>query len=160
MIRLGTFTNHISRILSPFSALGPSSLPHDNIALFSLHSTLFACFSHFFPSIVPLPGRMETCLCFARLQELLPNRILLISIYNPLYPITLDVLHQVFSPHGFVEKIVTFQKSAGQLLFCLNYLLSLSISRASFFKPLNTVASIHSGIQIDLETFTNIVWLN
>ncbi|KAJ6848338.1 polypyrimidine tract-binding protein-like protein 3-like isoform X1 [Iris pallida] len=30
-----------------------------------------------------------------------------------LYPITVEVLHQVFSPHGFVEKIVTFQKSAG-----------------------------------------------
>ncbi|XP_024395158.1 polypyrimidine tract-binding protein homolog 3 isoform X2 [Physcomitrium patens] len=46
-------------------------------------------------------------------QELLPNRILLITIHNPLYPITVDVLHQVFSPHGFVEKIVTFTKSAG-----------------------------------------------
>ncbi|KAH9548974.1 hypothetical protein CY35_11G116100 [Sphagnum magellanicum] len=46
-------------------------------------------------------------------QELQPNRILLITIHNPLYPITVDVLHQVFSPHGFVEKIVTFQKSAG-----------------------------------------------
>jgi len=30
-----------------------------------------------------------------------------------LYPITVEVLHQVFSPHGYVEKIVTFQKSAG-----------------------------------------------
>ncbi|TQD69865.1 hypothetical protein C1H46_044602 [Malus baccata] len=30
-----------------------------------------------------------------------------------LYPITVEVLHQVFFPHGFVEKIVTFQKSAG-----------------------------------------------
>ncbi|XP_012568177.1 polypyrimidine tract-binding protein homolog 3-like isoform X2 [Cicer arietinum] len=29
------------------------------------------------------------------------------------YPITVDVLQQVFSPHGYVEKIVTFQKSAG-----------------------------------------------
>ncbi|KAK7812150.1 polypyrimidine tract-binding protein homolog 3-like [Quercus suber] len=29
------------------------------------------------------------------------------------YPITVEVLHQVFSPYGFVEKIVTFQKSAG-----------------------------------------------
>jgi hnRNP-L/PTB/hephaestus splicing factor len=53
------------------------------------------------------------CLCFGLLQELQPNRILLITIHNPLYPITVDVLHQVFSPHGFVEKIVTFQKSAG-----------------------------------------------
>eukprot|EP00850_Spirogloea_muscicola_P023204 SM000337S12900 [mRNA] locus=s337:78316:82158:- [translate_table: standard] len=42
-----------------------------------------------------------------------PNRILLVTVHNPLYPITVDVLHQVFSPHGFVEKIVTFQKSAG-----------------------------------------------
>ncbi|KAJ7556550.1 hypothetical protein O6H91_05G088300 [Diphasiastrum complanatum] len=46
-------------------------------------------------------------------QEQQPNRILLITVHNPLYPITVDVLHQVFFPHGFVEKIVTFQKSAG-----------------------------------------------
>ncbi|KAG4115265.1 hypothetical protein ERO13_D12G093233v2 [Gossypium hirsutum] len=30
-----------------------------------------------------------------------------------LYPITMKTLNQVFSPHGFVEKIVTFQKLAG-----------------------------------------------
>ncbi|MBA0764968.1 hypothetical protein Gotri_014233 [Gossypium trilobum] len=28
-----------------------------------------------------------------------------------LYPITVEVLHQVFSPHESVEKIVTFQMS-------------------------------------------------
>ncbi|XP_027363558.1 polypyrimidine tract-binding protein homolog 3-like isoform X2 [Abrus precatorius] len=42
-----------------------------------------------------------------------PNRILLVTIHHMLYPITVDVLYQVFSPHGSVEKIVTFQKSAG-----------------------------------------------
>ncbi|XP_048331512.1 polypyrimidine tract-binding protein homolog 3 isoform X2 [Ziziphus jujuba] len=42
-----------------------------------------------------------------------PNRILLVTIHHMLYPITVEVLHQVFFPHGFVEKIVTFQKSAG-----------------------------------------------
>lgn len=42
-----------------------------------------------------------------------PNRILLVSIHHMLYPINVDVLHQVFSPFGFVEKIVTFNKSAG-----------------------------------------------
>lgn len=42
-----------------------------------------------------------------------PNRILLVTVHHMLYPITVDVLHQVFSPHGSVEKIVTFQKSAG-----------------------------------------------
>eukprot|EP00271_Cylindrocystis_brebissonii_P020478 TRINITY_DN679_c0_g1_i2.p1 TRINITY_DN679_c0_g1~~TRINITY_DN679_c0_g1_i2.p1 ORF type:complete len:480 (-),score=76.09 TRINITY_DN679_c0_g1_i2:516-1955(-) len=46
-------------------------------------------------------------------QEQQPNRILLVTIHNPLYPINVDVLQQVFSPHGFVEKIVTFTKSAG-----------------------------------------------
>eukprot|EP00475_Leptophrys_vorax_P006787 TRINITY_DN14241_c0_g3_i2.p1 TRINITY_DN14241_c0_g3~~TRINITY_DN14241_c0_g3_i2.p1 ORF type:complete len:472 (-),score=73.79 TRINITY_DN14241_c0_g3_i2:67-1482(-) len=46
-------------------------------------------------------------------QEGQPNRIILVTIHNPLYPINVDVLHQVFSPHGFVEKIVTFQKAAG-----------------------------------------------
>eukprot|EP00897_Mesotaenium_endlicherianum_P000287 jgi/Mesen1/10259/ME000778S09597 len=46
-------------------------------------------------------------------QEQQPNRILLVTIHNPLYPINVDVLHQVFSPHGFVEKIVIFQKFAG-----------------------------------------------
>jgi len=45
-----------------------------------------------------------------------PNRILLVTIHQVLYPMTVDVLHQVFSPHGHVEKIVTFQKSAGQIL--------------------------------------------
>ncbi|KAI9083350.1 hypothetical protein K1719_034716 [Acacia pycnantha] len=42
-----------------------------------------------------------------------PNRILLVTIHHMLYPVTVDVLHQVFSPHGIVEKVVTFQKSAG-----------------------------------------------
>ncbi|KAL3627499.1 hypothetical protein CASFOL_028862 [Castilleja foliolosa] len=39
------------------------------------------------------------------------NRTLLTTIHHMLCPITEEVLHQVFSPHGFVEKIVIFQKS-------------------------------------------------
>jgi hypothetical protein len=70
------------------------------------------------------------CLCFG-LQELQPNQILLITIHNLLYPITVDVLHQVFSPHGFVEKIVTFQKSSGQLSFRFCAALCLSFSLLS-----------------------------
>lgn len=42
-----------------------------------------------------------------------PNRILLVTIHNAMYPITVDVLHQVFGPHGVVEKIVIFNKSKG-----------------------------------------------
>ncbi|WOL16054.1 hypothetical protein Cni_G24836 [Canna indica] len=46
-------------------------------------------------------------------QDSQPNRILLVTIHQMHYPITVEVLQQVFSPYGFVEKIVTFQKSAG-----------------------------------------------
>lgn len=46
------------------------------------------------------------------------SRILLVTIQNPLYPITVDVLSQVFSPFetdssGTVQKIVIFTKQAG-----------------------------------------------
>ncbi|GJW85716.1 ribonuclease H-like domain-containing protein [Tanacetum coccineum] len=42
-----------------------------------------------------------------------PNRILLVTIHYMIYPITVEVLHQVFSPLGYVEKVIIFQKSAG-----------------------------------------------
>lgn len=38
------------------------------------------------------------------------NRTLLVTIHQILYPITMEVLHQVFSPHGSMEKIATFQR--------------------------------------------------
>lgn len=46
-------------------------------------------------------------------QESEPNRILLATVHHVLYPITVEVLHQVFKAYGYVEKIVKFQKSAG-----------------------------------------------
>eukprot|EP00899_Mesostigma_viride_P018153 jgi/Mesvir1/26339/Mv22515-RA.3 len=42
-----------------------------------------------------------------------PNKILLITIHHAIYSITTDVLHQVFSPYGPVDKVVIFSKSAG-----------------------------------------------
>ncbi|GKA12024.1 polypyrimidine tract-binding protein homolog 3 [Tanacetum coccineum] len=41
-----------------------------------------------------------------------PNRILLVTIHHMIYPITVEILNQIFSPHGYVEKVVIFQKSA------------------------------------------------
>ncbi|GJW10216.1 protein kinase, ATP binding site-containing protein [Tanacetum coccineum] len=40
------------------------------------------------------------------------NRIMLVTIHHMIYPITVEVLNQIFSPHGYVEKVVIFQKSA------------------------------------------------
>ncbi|GKA98365.1 hypothetical protein Tco_0826302 [Tanacetum coccineum] len=42
-----------------------------------------------------------------------PNHILLVTIHHMLYPITVEVIHQVYSRREYVEKVVTFQKSAG-----------------------------------------------
>nr|GEY53772.1 polypyrimidine tract-binding protein homolog 3-like isoform X1 [Tanacetum cinerariifolium] len=41
-----------------------------------------------------------------------PNRILLVTIHHMIYPITVKVLNQIFSPHGYVKKVVIFHKSA------------------------------------------------
>ncbi|KAL7262805.1 hypothetical protein ACSBR1_001043 [Camellia fascicularis] len=72
-------------------------------------------FLHLFFSIHSLLSLSLLSLCWsvAHTPGTQPNRILLVTIHHMLYPITVEVLHQVFSPHGFVEKIVTFQKSAG-----------------------------------------------
>ncbi|ONK76200.1 uncharacterized protein A4U43_C03F25010 [Asparagus officinalis] len=40
-------------------------------------------------------------------QDSPSNRVLFVTIHTMIYPITKEVLHQVFSPYGFVEKIVT-----------------------------------------------------
>ncbi|WJX71118.1 hypothetical protein P8452_55146 [Trifolium repens] len=46
-----------------------------------------------------------------------PSRILLVTIVQVLYPMTVYVLRKVFSRYGYVQKIVTFQKSAGVQAF-------------------------------------------
>ncbi|KAL9665457.1 hypothetical protein QQ045_020877 [Rhodiola kirilowii] len=88
-------------------------------------------------------------------QDAQPNRILLVSIHHMLYPITVEVLHQVFSPHGFVEKIVTFQKSAGfQALIQYQ-------TRQSATSALNTLQgrNIYDGCcQLDIQ-FSNLTEL-
>ncbi|GJV47419.1 polypyrimidine tract-binding protein homolog 3 [Tanacetum coccineum] len=40
-----------------------------------------------------------------------PNRILLVTIHHMIYPITMEVLNQIFSPHGYVEKIEELQEN-------------------------------------------------
>eukprot|EP01018_Ginkgo_biloba_P018577 Gb_16815 [translate_table: standard] len=85
-------------------------------------------------------------------QDSQPNRILLVTIHHLLYPITVEVLHQVFSPYGFVEKIVTFQKSAG-----LQALIQYS-SRQHAVQAKNTLQgrNIYDGCcQLDIQ-FSNL----
>lgn len=43
-------------------------------------------------------------------------RILQVRVYDPHRPITAKVLHQLFSPHGYVEKIVMFPDLGSDLL--------------------------------------------
>ena len=48
-----------------------------------------------------------------RAKSVAENRILLITVQDPQYPITTNVLHKVFAPFGKVEKIVIFLKTVG-----------------------------------------------
>ncbi|KAH3731322.1 heterogeneous nuclear ribonucleoprotein L2 [Pelomyxa schiedti] len=45
-----------------------------------------------------------------------PNRILLFTILNPVYNITVDVLYTITSPYGGVQRIVVFNKNGVQAL--------------------------------------------
>ncbi len=44
-------------------------------------------------------------------QQETPNNILLITILNLVYPVTIEALHQIFSKYGTVLKIIIFQKN-------------------------------------------------
>ncbi|KXJ25793.1 Heterogeneous nuclear ribonucleoprotein L [Exaiptasia diaphana] len=45
-----------------------------------------------------------------------PNHILLVTIINPQYPVTTDILHTIFSKQGAVQRIVVFRKSGLQAM--------------------------------------------
>ncbi|XP_050080512.1 heterogeneous nuclear ribonucleoprotein L isoform X8 [Anopheles maculipalpis] len=45
-----------------------------------------------------------------------PNHILLFTILNPIYPITVDVLHTICQPNGQVQRIVIFKKNGVQAM--------------------------------------------
>lgn len=112
-------------------------------------------------SFSPLLSILSLCWDAAGHVDMQPNRILLVTIHHMLYPITVEVLHHVFSPHGFVEKIVTFQKSAGQHLqvsiLSLAFLCSLchTISIVTLFFVL--ASHICSSLVEDFECSN--VWL-
>ncbi|CAL8105582.1 unnamed protein product [Calicophoron daubneyi] len=49
-------------------------------------------------------------------EESMENNVLLFTIYNAQYPITVDIVHQITSPYGNVVRIVMFRKSQVQAM--------------------------------------------
>ncbi|XP_018026556.1 heterogeneous nuclear ribonucleoprotein L isoform X1 [Hyalella azteca] len=45
-----------------------------------------------------------------------PNHVILMTIINPAYPITVDVIHTITQPHGNVLRIVIFKKNGVQCM--------------------------------------------
>ncbi|XP_039307261.1 polypyrimidine tract-binding protein homolog 1-like [Solenopsis invicta] len=45
-----------------------------------------------------------------------PNHVLLYTIMNPIYPITVEVLHTISAPSGQVQRIVIFKKNGVQAM--------------------------------------------
>eukprot|EP00117_Sycon_ciliatum_P028849 scpid69755/ scgid3796/ Heterogeneous nuclear ribonucleoprotein L len=52
----------------------------------------------------------------AAYQEYGPNKVLLFTVLNPMYPITVDVLHTIGQRHGEIQRIAIFHKNGVQAL--------------------------------------------
>lgn len=68
------------------------------------------------------------------------NHILLFTVQNPLYPITVEVMNQICSPYGDVQRIVVFEKSSVQAMVEFD-----SIDSARKAKSNLNGADIYSG---------------
>ncbi|XP_075168935.1 heterogeneous nuclear ribonucleoprotein L isoform X4 [Haematobia irritans] len=64
----------------------------------------------------PLMNKSNDDLRRKRPESTRPNHILLFTIINPFYPITVDVLHKICVPHGQVMRIVIFKKNGVQAM--------------------------------------------
>ncbi|XP_047364053.1 heterogeneous nuclear ribonucleoprotein L-like isoform X2 [Vespa velutina] len=60
-----------------------------------------------------------------------PNHVLLFTIINPVYPITVEVLHAISAPSGQVQRIVIFKKNGVQAMFNRNHVRLGRISHKS-----------------------------
>eukprot|EP00744_Colponema_vietnamica_P006350 GILI01009234.1.p1 GENE.GILI01009234.1~~GILI01009234.1.p1 ORF type:complete len:481 (-),score=116.78 GILI01009234.1:1041-2483(-) len=81
------------------------------------------------------------------------NNILLVTVANVLYPVTVDVLHQIFSRHGAVQKVVIFTKSkVFQALVQMADVTSASLAKQSLdgqniYAGCNTLKIVFSELQ-------------
>jgi len=124
-----TTHEELVELAQPFGSLVQSKLnvgPNRNQAFieFPDQASAIAMCNYFNGSADPAKVRGKTVyLQYSNRQEIVnakntadtPSNVLLVSLENlmPDVPITLDVLHLVFSAFGFVHKIATFEKQAG-----------------------------------------------
>ncbi|KAM4772776.1 LOW QUALITY PROTEIN: heterogeneous nuclear ribonucleoprotein L-like [Rhinophrynus dorsalis] len=59
------------------------------------------------------------------------NKVLLLSIQNPLYPITVDILYAVCNPVGKVERIVIFRRTGIQAMVEYPFIFSAQNAKAA-----------------------------
>ncbi|KAJ8321028.1 hypothetical protein KUTeg_002615 [Tegillarca granosa] len=69
-----------------------------------------------------------------------PNHILLFTVLNPQYPITVDVMHTICGPYGQVQRIVIFKKNGVQAMVTFE-----SVESAKRAKQSLNGADIYSG---------------
>uniref|UniRef100_A0A6M2DU66 Putative polypyrimidine tract-binding protein n=1 Tax=Xenopsylla cheopis TaxID=163159 RepID=A0A6M2DU66_XENCH len=69
-----------------------------------------------------------------------PNHVLLLTVFNPVYPITVDVLHTICTQHGKVLRIVIFKKNGVQAMVEFD-----SLESATRAKEALNSADIYSG---------------
>jgi len=69
-----------------------------------------------------------------------PNHVILMTIINPAYPITVDVIHTITQPYGNVLRIVIFKKNGVQCMVEFE-----SVDMATMAKEALQGADIYSG---------------
>jgi RNA recognition motif-containing protein len=83
-----------------------------------------------------------------------PNHILLVTVMNLVYPVTIDILHQVFSKYGAIHKMIIFSKKGFQSLIQFQ-----DKSSAQAAKQALDGQNIYSGcctLRIQYSTFQNL----
>lgn len=82
-----------------------------------------------------------------------PNHVILVTVQNMVYPITIDVLYQIFSRYGAVHKIVCFNRNAGfQALIQMDSITSAlgakgALDNQNIYPGCNTLSIQFSGLQ-------------
>ncbi|XP_045625255.1 heterogeneous nuclear ribonucleoprotein L isoform X5 [Procambarus clarkii] len=83
-----------------------------------LGNTLWGSFDSLCPMAYPLPDSLclAPCIHPGKGEPETPNHVLLMTILNPAYPITVDVIHTICQSYGNVLRIVIFKKNGVQAM--------------------------------------------
>ncbi|NXH16704.1 PTBP3 protein, partial [Bucco capensis] len=101
------------------------------------------------------PGSLATAAAPAAEGGIRPSPVVRIVVGNALYPLTLEMLYQIFSKFGSVLKIITFTKN-NQFQALLQYADPMSSCCAKTTVDGRTIYSAYCTLRVDFSKLTNL----